>query len=102
DQQLSAVPSNKRQSKRQSELLTVTSGSGSPERIRHILLGNANSVRQTIHLLHTLGYSETVLWSPVMAVEEPLVITPAHGEAMSLLIRHPSARLTKRSNRSLN
>jgi hypothetical protein len=57
------------------------------ESIRHILLGSPGAVQQTIHLLHRLHYSETGLWSPVMAVVEPVVITPAQGEAMSLLRR---------------
>ncbi len=63
---------------------------GSPvpgETVRHILLGSPGAIRQTIYLLHTLRYSETVLWSPVLQVEEPLVITPEQGEAMSLLRR---------------
>jgi len=55
------------------------------ESIRHILLGNPEAIRQTIHLLHRLRYTETILWSPVLTIEEPLVITPAQGEAMSLL-----------------
>lgn len=55
------------------------------EAVRHILLGSPGAIRQTIHLLHSLHYSETVLWSPVMRVEEPLVISPERGEAMSLL-----------------
>ena len=55
------------------------------ETVRHILLGSASAVRQTIHLLHVLHYSETVLWSPVLSVEEQLIITPAQGETMSLL-----------------
>ena len=55
------------------------------ERVKHILLGSPGAIRQTIHLLHSLRYSETVLWSPVLQVEEPLVITPEQGEAMSLL-----------------
>ncbi len=61
--------------------------SGTPRKkpIRHILLGDPDAIRQTIHLLHTLHYTETVLWSPVLMVDEPLVITPAQGEAMSLL-----------------
>ena len=58
-----------------------------PEAVRHILLGSPEAVRQTIHLLHTLRYAETVLWSPVLTVEEPLVIPPARNEAMSLLRR---------------
>ena len=84
---LTTVPSNQPSSQPQAERLRVPSGNDSPERVRHILLGSAGSIRQTIHLLHTLGYSETLLWSPIMAVEDSLVITPAQGEAMSLLIR---------------
>ena len=53
--------------------------------LRHILLGHPEDVRQTIHLLHNLHYAETVLWSPIMAVEEPLMIAPAPNEAISLL-----------------
>ena len=64
----------------------IVAGQGVPgESVRHILLGPAEAVRQTIHLLHSLHYAETVLWSPVMTVAEPLVIAPASGEAMSLL-----------------
>ena len=63
----------------------MPSGTVPREFLRHILLGSPEAVRQTIHLLHRLNYSETVLWSPVMAVEELLIITPAQGEAMSLL-----------------
>ena len=55
------------------------------ETIRHILLGPPGAVRQTIHLLHTLRYAETVLWSPVLRIEEPLTLAPEQGEAMSLL-----------------
>ncbi len=57
------------------------------ETVKHILLGSPGAIRQTIHLLHSLRYAETVLWSPVLRVEEPLVITPEQGEAMSLLRR---------------
>ena len=61
------------------------SGGMPREYLRHILLGSPEAVRQTIYLLHRLRYSETGLWSPVVAVEESLIITPAQGEAMSLL-----------------
>ena len=64
------------------------SGSGEDREIlRHIMMGSPSAVRQTIHLLHSLHYAETVLWSPIMTVEEPLIITPEQGEAMSLLRR---------------
>ncbi len=63
----------------------VPVGSGGRRSLRHILLGPPEDVRQTIHLLHTLHYAETVLWSPIMTVEEPLIIAPAPSEAISLL-----------------
>ena len=53
--------------------------------IRHILLGEPDAIRQTIHLLHTLRYTETILWTPILDIEEPLMITPAQSEAISLL-----------------
>lgn len=65
----------------------LPNGSRSGEPLRHILLGSPGAVRQTIHLLHTLHYAETVLWSPVISIEESLIITPAQGEAISLLRR---------------
>ena len=63
----------------------VPVGNGGRRSLRHILLGHPEDIRQTIHLLHTLHYAETVLWTPVMTIEEPLTITPAQGEAISLL-----------------
>ncbi|MGB3296779.1 MAG: hypothetical protein WBA76_00820 [Phormidesmis sp.] len=57
------------------------------EEMRHILLGSPDAIRQTIYLLHSLNYAEPLLWSPVMAVGEQMIITPEQGEAMSLLRR---------------
>ena len=54
----------------------------------HSLVGSPATVRQTIHLLHTLHYAETVLWSPIMTTEKPLIITPAEGKSISLLRKH--------------
>ena len=66
----------------------VATSNTSREPLRHILLGSPAAVRQTIHLLHTLHYAETILWSPVVTTEEPLIITPAQGEAISLLRKY--------------
>lgn len=63
----------------------ISVGTDPKEHIRHILLGSPEAIRQTIHLLHTLHYVETILWSPALTIKEPLIITPAQGEAMSLL-----------------
>lgn len=55
------------------------------ESICHILLGSTDAIQQTVHLLHALRYADTLLWSPLVMVEEPLTITPAQGDAMRLL-----------------
>lgn len=80
---LSPLPTTATQPTPQPQLTAIGTPPG--ESIRHILLGSPEAIRQTIHLLHTLRYSETVLWSPVLKVEEPIIVTPAQGEAMSLL-----------------
>ncbi|MEL7353908.1 MAG: hypothetical protein AAFN38_20970 [Cyanobacteria bacterium J06560_5] len=88
--QLLTVPSLSTDLPETQNPLPVLSHSGSGEDreiLRHILLGSPSAVRQTIHLLHSLHYAETGLWSPIMTVEEQLIITPAQGEAMSLLRR---------------
>lgn len=69
-------------------LLQITpAGNAAREPLRHILLGSPAAVRQTIHLLHRLHYAETVLWSPILTIQQPLIITPSQGESMSLLQR---------------
>ena len=55
--------------------------------LRHILIGSPSATRQMIYLLHSLNYAEPVLWSPIMAVGDQMIITPEQGEAMSLLRR---------------
>jgi hypothetical protein len=68
------------------ELPTLPTVEG--ELIRHILIGTPGGIRQTIHLLHTLRYVESALWSPLVSLPgEPFVITPRQGEAMSILVR---------------
>ena len=57
------------------------------EELRHILLGSPGAIRQAIHQLHVLGYAESLLWSPVAAVTNSVIITPAQGAAISLLRR---------------
>ena len=64
-----------------------TERSGHKDRLRHILLGSPEEIRQAIHQLHVLNYVEPLLWSPIMAVGERLIITPDQGEAMSLFRR---------------
>lgn len=57
------------------------------EELRHILLGSPGAIRQVIHQLHVLRYVEPVLWSPISAVGDRIIITPKQGEAISLLRR---------------
>ncbi|MGB3299595.1 MAG: hypothetical protein WBA76_15125 [Phormidesmis sp.] len=60
-------------------------GTPPKEYIRHILLGSPHAIRHTIHLLHQLRYSEPTLWTPALSLDEPFTLSPAQGEAMSLL-----------------
>ena len=57
----------------------------SRETIRHILLGTPEAIRQTIHHLHTLNYADSLLWTPILTITTPVILTPDRGEAMSLL-----------------
>lgn len=73
--------------KNQTEGPTLSTPEG--EAIRHILLGSAGNIRQTIHLLHTLRYVENALWSPLVPIpNDQLIITPQQGEMMSILVKH--------------
>ena len=56
--------------------------------IRHILLGHPSYIRQTIHLLHNLRYTETSQWSPLIEVpENRLILRPQPDEVISMLVR---------------
>lgn len=61
----------------------------SREELRHILLGSPDAIQQAIHRLHQLNYAEPGLWSPLVRVEDRLIITPSQGAAMRLLKRIP-------------
>lgn len=82
-----SLPSNLPETQNPLPVLSASGSGADHETLRHILLGSIGAVRQTIHLLHSLHYAETVLWSPIMTIEGPLSITPAQGEAMSRLRR---------------
>ncbi|MEO0539709.1 MAG: hypothetical protein AAFZ80_02465 [Cyanobacteria bacterium P01_A01_bin.105] len=58
------------------------------ETVRHILLGTPSVLHQTIHLLHSLRYVETSQWTPLVDIPlGQLIVTPAQGEQMSMLVR---------------
>lgn len=57
------------------------------EELRHILLGSPAAIQQAIHRLHQLNYAEPGLWSPLVRVEDQLIITSSQGAAMRLLRR---------------
>ncbi|MGB3292502.1 MAG: hypothetical protein WBB01_05820 [Phormidesmis sp.] len=94
---LSTASQSSSQSPSQGELALLTSTPTSPPpgssshppraELRHILLGSPGAIRQAIHQLYLLNYAEPVLWSPLTAVGEQLIVTSAQGEAMSLLRR---------------
>ncbi|MEM7064122.1 MAG: hypothetical protein AAF572_13290 [Cyanobacteria bacterium P01_B01_bin.77] len=56
--------------------------------IRHILLGQPNDIRQTIHLLHNLRYVETSQWSTLIEVpDNRLILRPPAEHMISMLVR---------------
>jgi len=57
--------------------------SASPTRkpIKHLLIGSPEIVISTIQALHSLGYAEVGMWSPLLPTSNP-------GEVTSILIRY--------------
>jgi hypothetical protein len=55
------------------------------EKIRLLAIGSREGVIETIHTLHSLGYAEAGLWSPLLPA-------PAEGEVMSILTRQRLAQ----------
>jgi hypothetical protein len=50
------------------------------EKIRLLAIGSREGVIETIHTLHSLGYAEAGMWSPLLPA-------PTEGEVMSILTR---------------
>ncbi|MGB3614176.1 MAG: hypothetical protein WBA10_10310, partial [Elainellaceae cyanobacterium] len=56
------------------------------ERIRHIVIGSPAGVRETIHMLHVLNYSEQIHWTKLLAIPETgLTLRPELGQVFSHL-----------------
>ena len=56
--------------------------------VKHILVGSPVAVQHTIHRLHQLGYAEAIEWARPLRIDEPLHITPAPGDVISVLVRY--------------
>ena len=66
--------------------LSITLPNG--EIIRHILIGSPGGIRQTMHLLHNLKYTETSQWSPLIQIpDNQLILTPDQGDVISILMK---------------
>ena len=64
-----------------------------PERLRHLVIGSPEGVRDTINLLHVLRYADQATWSQLVTIPSSgILITPEQGEVFSLL-RRDSQRL---------
>ncbi|MGF1568675.1 MAG: hypothetical protein ACFCVD_11500 [Nodosilinea sp.] len=58
------------------------------ERLRHLVIGSPEGVRETIHRLHVLTYAEQMTWSQFITIPASgILITPEQGEVFSLLKR---------------
>ncbi len=63
------------------------------ERVRHIVIGSPAGVRETIHMLHVLNYSEQIHWTKLMAItERGITLRPELGKVFSYLDRQRSLR----------
>ncbi|MGG6241015.1 hypothetical protein ACQ4N7_20525 [Nodosilinea sp. AN01ver1] len=59
-----------------------------PERLRHLVIGSPEGVRDTINLLHVLRYADQATWSQLVTIPQSgILITPEQGEVFSLLRR---------------
>ena len=58
------------------------------QHVKHILIGSPVAVQHTIHRLHQLGYAEAIEWARPLRIDEPLNITPAPGDVISVLVRY--------------
>jgi len=56
--------------------------------VKHVLLGQPIAVDHTIYRLHQLRYAEVHDWARPLAIGEPLLITPAPGDVISVLTRY--------------
>ncbi|MGF1514823.1 MAG: hypothetical protein ACFB5Z_14165 [Elainellaceae cyanobacterium] len=63
------------------------------ERIRHIVIGSPDGVRETIHMLHVLKYCEQLHWTKLLTIPETgLTLQPELGEVFSYLDRQRRLR----------
>ncbi|PSN11242.1 hypothetical protein C7293_25030 [filamentous cyanobacterium CCT1] len=59
-----------------------------PDRLRHLVIGSPEGVRDTINLLHVLRYTDQATWSQLVTIPQSgILITPEQGEVFSLLRR---------------
>lgn len=74
-------------------MLAIPGSSPGSERVRHIVIGSPAGVRETIHMLHILNYSEQIHWTELLAIPETgLTLRPELGQVFSYLDRRRSLR----------
>jgi alkanesulfonate monooxygenase SsuD/methylene tetrahydromethanopterin reductase-like flavin-dependent oxidoreductase (luciferase family) len=82
------------------EFLSDSTGSDCPnpepaeperERVRMLIIGSPDGIREKIHTLYALGFAEVDAWSP-------LQIEPKSGEMMSILTQYRKRRPTDRKS----
>ncbi|MBD2092521.1 hypothetical protein H6F67_21980 [Microcoleus sp. FACHB-1515] len=56
--------------------------------VKHVLIGQPIAVDRTILHLQQLRYADATTWARPLAVGEPLLITPAPGDVISVLTRY--------------
>lgn len=56
--------------------------------VKHVLIGQPIAVDHTIYRLQRLGYADAHEWAPPLPIGEPLLVTPAPGDVISVLTRY--------------
>lgn len=62
------------------EMLSAQDAQVEGEKLRLLAIGSREAVIETIQTLHSLGYAEVGMWSPLLPA-------PTSGEVMSILTR---------------
>ncbi|NEQ32538.1 MAG: hypothetical protein F6K04_16305 [Leptolyngbya sp. SIO4C5] len=59
------------------------------ERLRHLIMGSPEGVREAIKILHVLHYADQSLWNNLLTIPESgILLTPEQGEMFTYLLRY--------------
>ncbi|MFE4105180.1 hypothetical protein [Almyronema epifaneia] len=61
------------------------------ERLRHLIMGSPEGVREAVNTLHRLNYADQGLWNQLLTIPPSgILLTPEQGEVFTYLLRYRS------------